>query len=82
MNLQSPKCMGHYWILGPEMKVQKVKISNENLKKFKYKGNYLIYRFANPSKRNNIELGEADLWRVLNSYVDNERSCPYSQNMS
>jgi hypothetical protein len=38
MNLQRPKCKYQYWILGPEMEVQKVKISNENFKEFKYKG--------------------------------------------
>jgi len=30
--------MDHFWILGPEMKVQKVTISIENLKNFKYRG--------------------------------------------
>jgi hypothetical protein len=64
--------MDHYWILDPEIKVQKVKISIENLKHFKYKGSELIYRFANPSKRHNITLGKADLWRILKSYVDSE----------
>jgi len=33
MNLQGPRCMDHYWIPGPEIKVQKVKISIEILKK-------------------------------------------------
>jgi hypothetical protein len=72
MNVQGPKRKDHYWILGPEMKVQKVIISIENLKHFKYQGMELIYRFDNPSKRHNITLGKADLWRILNSYVDNE----------
>jgi hypothetical protein len=60
MNLQGPKCLDHYWILGPEMKVQKVKISIEILKNFKYQSIELNYRFAKPGKRNNIALGEAD----------------------
>jgi hypothetical protein len=64
--------MDHYSILGPEMKVQKVKISIENLKHFKYQGIELMYRFANPSKRHNIALGKADLWRILKSYFDSE----------
>ena len=71
MNLQGPKCKDHYWILGPEMKVQKDKISIENLKNFQYQGIELIYRFARPIKWNNTALGEADLWKILKSYVDN-----------
>jgi hypothetical protein len=73
--------MDHFRIFGPKMKVQKVTISIENFKSFKYQNIELIYRFVNSISRHNIALGEADLWRLMNNYVGNERCYPYSQNM-